>query len=78
MQESKIIDGYELCRTILNVGMKRNDSTLMMVAGIVSKFVDDATEVSVQTSNKTLEDAYHKGYLDGYDAKAIEVEEDMF
>lgn len=31
----------------------------------------------IKEYEKKIEEAYHKGYSDGYDAKAMEVEEDM-
>ena len=40
------------------------------------KLINDALELLKEQKEK-IEDAYHKGYSDGYDAKAMEVEEDM-
>lgn len=46
-----------------DINFMYNDSSKM---DTLSKMLDEL-----------IEDAYHKGYSDGYDAKTIEVEEDM-
>ena len=73
----KVIKVYECCRN----SWRRNCDDCPIKKdcchdGLPEFAIRYALELLKEQKGK-IEDAYHEGYSDGYDAKAMEVEEDM-
>ena len=54
--EKKIIDGYELARTIARTGVENQNSTACMVAGFIHGFIKEAPEAVVTCKDCILLD----------------------